>query len=354
MQQFQVVENFMQRWSRGIIQQAQRQRIAQTEEQQLNVLPADNSQPGDWLPATAMDVAQDFTGLDKQKARVGTSFTRIIRIRAEGLSAEQLPAIDMQADGIKAYSDKPQLSNKATNNGVVGLRLEQAAIIATRAGQLTLPAIHIPWFDVKNRQWRDAVLPETTIEVLPDTSANAKPTPAPIATNAVSPASSSPALPDSSPTAQIPTGTNQSSEKSWATRWWQVIAAILLLLLHIAVFYVYRLQRKLKTQTAFPSLGGLTTARQSYGFEKPPVAHSDLQKMHRELQTWAQQHAVNQQALNHPSINPLIQAIEKHLYGNGPAPDTNAVQALPSQLEQLVKAAAPASEKKSQLEDLYR
>jgi len=165
-QTFQVVVNETQQHISGFFISTPTEITRDTDEQQLDVIPPPNTGNKTWLPASSVEILQQITGLNAQsQATVGTAFTRTIRIRANGLSAEQLPAPDMQANNAKIYAEKPVFDNKASSQGNKGTREDRAAVIATQAGKLVLPAIHIAWYDVNAAQWRDAELAESTIDV---------------------------------------------------------------------------------------------------------------------------------------------------------------------------------------------
>jgi hypothetical protein len=359
-QQFQVIVDTPRRTASGFFRPARSQVRLSTDEKSLVATPADNPKNFAWLPATSLEISQEILGTNQAKqATAGTAFTRVIRIRAEGLSAEQLPPADMQADGIKVYSENPQLSNNDNAQGVIGLREDRAAIIATKPGKLLLPAINIPWYDIAANQWREAVLPETTIDVLPGS--------APDTSGTGSTGGTSPSAPQK-PSNTTATNTNSGSDSNSTQQHikqtpadtadehvWQISTAVLLTLLLVVVIYVYRLQRR----TNQPTPEDKATARPLAGKTQLAILQQaaeqgDLKKMHREIMVWANEQAANNAALQHPSVRPLLQAMEKHLYGNGAAPDSQALKNLPGQLEKLAADHDKNTGKKPQLETLYR
>lgn len=355
-QQFQIVVDTPRRTASGFFRPFRSQERLVTDEKSLVVTPADNTKNAAWLPATSLDISQEILGTNQdKKATAGTAFTRVIRIRAEGLSAEQLPPVDMQADGIKVYSENPQLSNNDNEQGVIGLREERAAIIATKPGKLLLPAISIPWYDIAASQWREAVLPETVVDVLPgstpDTTGMDKTSaPTPQKPKNTTAASTNPddngAKPDAK---QTPAET--------AAHLWQISTAVLLTLLILIVIYIYRLQHR--TAPADPEKIVATTRQvpstQSHSTTLHKAAEQgNLKKLHHEILAWAKEKPDNNLVLQHPSVSPLLQALEKHLYGNGAEPDIQALKNLPEQLEKLAAEHDKNTGRKPQLETLYR
>ena len=98
----------------------------------------------------------------------GKPITRRIMMTADGLAASQLPAITPQVpEGIKPYEEKPQLSDTPRRTGISSSRETVLTLVPTRAGEYTLPAIEIPWWNTLSGQQEVARLPELTLEVLP-------------------------------------------------------------------------------------------------------------------------------------------------------------------------------------------
>lgn len=121
-----------------------------TQEKTIEVKPKPASYPASmpWLPAADIQLSQDWSkGTDTFK--IGEPITRTITIEAKGLTSSQLPQFieDTNSDGIKLYVDQPQLNDDQTDVGVIGRRIESAAIVVTRNGEVTIPATRIPWWN---------------------------------------------------------------------------------------------------------------------------------------------------------------------------------------------------------------
>jgi hypothetical protein len=67
---------------------------------------------------------------------------------------------------MKVYPDEPAIDDQSSGMFLLGQRVEKFALVPTRAGKFSLPAIRVPWWDVATDQPREAVLPARTIEVL--------------------------------------------------------------------------------------------------------------------------------------------------------------------------------------------
>ncbi|HSC75872.1 MAG TPA: hypothetical protein VLB90_06535, partial [Pseudomonadales bacterium] len=360
-QQFQVIVDAPQRNSAGFFRPSRSQMQLSTDEKSITVVPAESStnnpQNTHWLPASSLEISQEILGADSaHPATAGTAFTRIIRMRAEGLSAEQLPPPNMQAPGIKVYNETPVLNNKDNQQGVVGMREDRAAVIAAQPGKLLLPAITIPWYDVDAVQWRETVLPATEIDVLPGTTINSS-----TSTNTADTKTSAPTqdkLAQINPTQDHPAATpvvNQTPSTTNESYLWQISTAVLFTLLLAIIIYLYKQQHRGKQPISDRTTIVDTPVRPSHNTAlRHATEQGDLKKIHQTLQAWAKEQEVNRLALQHPSVTPLLQALEKHLYGNGIAPDAQTLKNLPSQLEELAAGQPPQNNQTSQLETLYR
>lgn len=132
-------------------------------------IKASPEKSADWLPAEQLTISQSWSS-DPEQMQVGEPITRKIEITAKGLTAAQLPNIDMgqapELQGrIKTYPEQPQSEDDKDNSGITGTRRISTAIIASKAGPLTLPAIEIRWWNTARQQWQTTKLPAMDINV---------------------------------------------------------------------------------------------------------------------------------------------------------------------------------------------
>lgn len=119
-----------------------------------------------WLPAAKIEINEETT--TSQTSRVGEPITRSISIMAQGLPAELLPTISLETpDGINHYPEKPELVNQEFIGGIAGKRTDTIAMVPTKAGNFTLPAINLAWWNTQSQRWETASLAERTLTVLP-------------------------------------------------------------------------------------------------------------------------------------------------------------------------------------------
>lgn len=122
-----------------------------------------------WIPAKNLNVTSAWHP-DSLEVHAGEPVTLDVHLSAEGLTAAQLPDIASLIElpaGLNAYPDQPKLDNSAQQDTLVGRRDQSIALIADRPGNVTLPAIHIQWWDTRADQLREAELPARTLKVLP-------------------------------------------------------------------------------------------------------------------------------------------------------------------------------------------
>lgn len=148
-----------------------------------------------WLPARGVTLSETWSEAP-EKLAVGVPVTRTLTIEAKGLLETQLPPIDIpQADGIREYPDQPDLERRAEADGLTAQRTERYAVLAQAPGEVQLPPVRLPWFDVTAGQWKVAELSARTVTVAPGAPeapppAAAPAEPAPSAGSAAEPARS--------------------------------------------------------------------------------------------------------------------------------------------------------------------
>tara|TARA_B100000686_G_scaffold35080_1_gene36572 strand:- start:1194 stop:3008 length:1815 start_codon:yes stop_codon:yes gene_type:complete len=118
-----------------------------------------------WLPASNLSLAEEFN-TDITNLRVGDSVTRTITMIADGLDGAVLPPFSPNVvDGINTYPDPPDIERTFVDGSIVGTRIETTTLVPTRAGEIEIPQITIPWWDVEANRLESAIIPATTIEI---------------------------------------------------------------------------------------------------------------------------------------------------------------------------------------------
>ncbi len=132
--------------------------------------PAEFAQAA-WLPAKSVQLSEEWSR-DPGSMPAGEPITRHVRVTALGQLSTQIPIIDLAvADSIKVYPDKPELRVRAVEGGILASRTDQYAMIGIVPGEVVLPALQLPWWDITSGEWKVATLPARTVSILPSADA---------------------------------------------------------------------------------------------------------------------------------------------------------------------------------------
>ncbi len=275
-----------------------------------------------WLPATDLRLQQEWSQAPNSFT-VGEPITRTLTLTAEGLTAAQLPPLaKSHIDGLKQYPDQAKVEDQADQNGVTGTRTESIALVPSRSGKLTLPAIEVHWWDTQAQQTRTASLPATTINV------------SPAADNDIQlPATLS--LEGSQQTLAPPTNTNSdqplAQTNNSAIHWlWMTVTGLLALLSAWLGYQVWQLKRSLAdTNHQTTSSPGHSTTnhneKQAFKQLKKVCLQGNCADIRRALGVWAQAFWPNKNITNLESIEQLsgdsklgelIQQLDRQLYAS--------------------------------------
>jgi len=151
----------------GFFNSTQTKRVA-SKEITLDVKPAPTTFTGShWLTAEQLEVKQEWSG-DFQQMKVGEPLTRTLTLIAKGATVGSLPELSStKTDAqLKTYPDQPILKEQKTTDGLLAMREEKIAIIPSKTGNYTLPAVKIPWFNTQTKKIETATIPETTLSVV--------------------------------------------------------------------------------------------------------------------------------------------------------------------------------------------
>lgn len=127
-------------------------------------IPAINN--GDWwLPSTKVEINSDWQ--DKIPAfKAGEAVNRKITLMAAGVADTQLPKLRFkEQSGLKQYPEKPEYASIAVDNGIISSMTINVVYIPEHGGQMTLPEIVVPWYNITTNQMEKAILPAVKIMV---------------------------------------------------------------------------------------------------------------------------------------------------------------------------------------------
>lgn len=120
---------------------------------------------GWWLPARDLRLEEEWSG---DSFRVGEPVTRRITLLARGATAAQLPELALPpADGLRQYVEDSASQDAVRGGDAVAARQVLVSVVPGRPGELVLPELRVPWWDIEAEQERVAVLPARVLQVAP-------------------------------------------------------------------------------------------------------------------------------------------------------------------------------------------
>ena len=140
--------------------------LLRTKPLEIDVKPVPESNNGNWwLPAESVELYSEWEPKNP-KFMVGEAVSRTIYLKATGVVENQLPEIKFPSiNGIKQYPEKPISESRLNNDKIVSIQKAVNVYIPNTEGNITLPEIRVPWFNVKTNRMEVASLPATTIKV---------------------------------------------------------------------------------------------------------------------------------------------------------------------------------------------
>ena len=257
----------------------------------IQVLPQPASYPVDatWLPANDVSLDYKWNG-NPQKFKVGEPLTVQLEFTAKGLSSAQLPVIKLpEVVGLKYYPDKAETKDMADSQGIIGTRNQSIAIVATRAGNLTLPEVRIPWWNTKTARLEYAVIPALRLTALTNPNKNPED-------------SGESELPPQPSTAVLATQDSPAPIQETSLLW--PIMCALIFMLWLATLALWWFKSRTKAPTPAENIGqtnnkaNLKSIKQACRNNDPTLARTTIL-----------QYAQSQWLLSHTSLNKLAQSV---------------------------------------------
>ena len=119
-----------------------------------------------WLPAAEVTLEESWA-TKPLTFTVGEPTTRTLTITARGVTAAHLPEVDVKSsDTVRVYADRPATRTYSEGGFIVGERKVKLAMVPTKSGPLTLPAITLEWWDTGAGELRVTGIPVRQIAVL--------------------------------------------------------------------------------------------------------------------------------------------------------------------------------------------
>jgi len=151
-------------------------RRLRTSEKTITVQPKPADYPGDqWLPAKNLVISESWSDGFPEFVQ-GEPITRNITVTADGLTASQLPNLNVQyPDGFNKYPESPKIDEQKSAQGIVTNALQTQALLVTKPGTYTLPEVSLSWWNTQKNKAEVVTLPPRNITV--KASPNAAPPP---------------------------------------------------------------------------------------------------------------------------------------------------------------------------------
>jgi hypothetical protein len=265
-----------------------------------------NSTAQSWLPSTAITL-DDRWQQSLLQAKVGEPLNYEIVLSANGLSASQLPLIELpESENFTVYSELPKTENNKSAVGIIGTRTTQFAVIPRKAGQFIFPEISFKWWNTSSDREETIRIPAQKIIVANPATAN-----------------TTQALP-SIPSLTESESTQNTSTKPWL---WQTSTVILALACALLGFLLFRQQGQLQSNTKIndkqKSLSLKSSQQQKQLLKAIHNAASDnnASELRQAIIQWAKW-ITNNQEINTlsaitkklPQLTTELEALDKQLY----------------------------------------
>lgn len=128
-----------------------------------------------WLPARRVTLEESWSS-DPRALAAGTPVVRTLVVRAEGISGNRLPRLQMAAlPGLRAHYDQSDFGSQYLEAGVAGRRVQRVVLMPLEEGEIELPELALGWWDLMADAPRTATLPARTLRVGAAVAAEALP-----------------------------------------------------------------------------------------------------------------------------------------------------------------------------------
>ena len=247
------------------------QLIARSEPFEITIKPIDKTYTP-WFPAQEVIIEEKWSA-NTNTVIAGEPISRGLTISALGQQASAIPPLTQtNSDQIKSYKDQPSTEEKITHKGLIGQRIESEAIVFSSAGEYTLPAVTVRWWNTKNGAWQEATVPEKIVKVLPGSSTVNE------ANNFVE------------PTETVKQDNQQlTNSNAKTTHWlWPLISALLFAVCLIQAFLLWKSRNSDGPKDSYINDNKNATERDMWLHLQQSFKTNDLIEIRQSLHRWAQ------------------------------------------------------------------
>ena len=269
---------------------------------QLTVKPIPTNYTGKhWLPAQQAALTEVYDQIATTMTE-GATLTRTVTLQAAGVPAQLLPSIEFNhSDEFNSYPEKPELHNSTRQQALIGRADIKVTYLLNKTGLITIPAIHVPWFNTVSGKEETLSLPAHTLHV------KSKP-------GSATPKLRSQSASKTTPTLPIKHLLTLSTEKSNTLAWWLAGGFAIAWIATLLLWWM----RRRADGPGFLSQSALKALRAACKNNDPKAAQSAL--LHWAAIQWPTVKPLNlhqiEQLVADPAFKEQLSRLSNVLYGN--------------------------------------
>ncbi len=118
-----------------------------------------------WLPVSNLTLEESWS-TDINNLKVGDSVVRTVTMTADGLDGAVLPPFGpAEIEGLNLYPDPAEIERTFVEGAIVGTRIETTSIVPIASGNVLIPEISIPWWNINTNQQEVTIIPTTRLVI---------------------------------------------------------------------------------------------------------------------------------------------------------------------------------------------
>lgn len=133
----------------------------------INVLERPSAVQSDdfWLPVSNLTLEESWS-TDLNSLKVGDSLVRTVTMTADGLDGAVLPPFSpTEIEGLNLYPDPAEIERTFVEGAIVGTRIEVTSMVPVDSGNIVIPEISIPWWNIDTDQIEATVIPAKSLVI---------------------------------------------------------------------------------------------------------------------------------------------------------------------------------------------
>lgn len=144
-------------------------RTIKTQPQKIKVKPIPyNKDEKVWMVAKSASISEKWSK-STSNLKVGDVIERSITINANGTLPSLISPLDIEEpESVSIYPKAPVLKDKRNDEDVNGQRIESYSYLFEEAGELSISAVEVSWFNPNNQKTYKRIIPEQLITILPN------------------------------------------------------------------------------------------------------------------------------------------------------------------------------------------